>query len=120
MTASRVRPDYSQALDVERLERPTNRTAFVVETAVGNPTPVRIETSTRIEADPLALGLPRQVDGEVGVDENERSPGHDGADSVAEVGRSERTLQRRGDLSGDNRHCETHPDRGRAQLCERT
>ena len=68
------------------------------------PIPFGCGKRDRVDADPLALGHPLQVDAEVDVDEDEAAPVEHGADPVADVGGDQRPLQRRRLLAGDQRH----------------
>src|SRR5574339_716576 len=55
---------------------------LVVDPRLGEPARVGSEQRLRLDADPLALGLVQQVDGEVGVDEQVLAKIEDGADAV--------------------------------------
>ena len=71
-----------------------------------------------VDADPLALRHPLEVDGEVDVDEEEAAEVERGADPVADVGGDQGALQRRRLLAGDQRLAHPQPDGRRPRLEE--
>src|SRR5207248_1129632 len=80
-------------VDIEALQRSADLASLVIERrlrqAVTGP-----DLGPRLHRDPLAGGLPQQVDREVRVDEDVARPVEDAADAVAEIGGRGHPLQR--------------------------
>src|SRR6185437_7229292 len=72
--------------DEQRLRGQAERAALVAEDRLRETGAVRLQARARVEQHPLAGGLAVQVDGEVGVDEEEAVEVDDPRDAVAEVG----------------------------------
>src|ERR1700733_12909176 len=60
---------HPELVDEQPLQRSTNWTALVVETAMRDSDAAPVDVGAGIKADPLAFGLTMQVNSEVGVDE---------------------------------------------------
>ena len=115
--ARRARAGYrSRAAGSGRRGRCGRRSSERTDSAV--PIPLALRQGDGVDADPLALRHPLEVDGEVDVDEEVAAPVEHGADAVADVGGDQRALQGRGLLAGDERVAHPHPDGRRPRLQE--
>jgi hypothetical protein len=95
-------PSIAQA-ERKALRRSADQPERIEDPRLGQAAPVRSQQRARVDADPFALRLAQQIDGEVRVDEDVAAEVEDRTDAVAGVRGDRDALQRARFLAGDQR-----------------